>query len=1339
MNHTYRLVWNQETQRYVPAPECAKGKGKSSAKSKTKALAPAAVILSTVLALPAWAQTSAPAPAANQLPTGGQVVSGSAHINQSGSQMQIQQGSQKAIIDWTSFNIGKNASVTFQQNNASAIALNRVTAGDASHIHGQLNANGQVWLINPNGIVFGQGSQVDVGGLVASTMNITNADFNNGNYTFTRNGATGSITNQGELTAQDGGSIALLAPTVSNDGILRAQLGTVAMVAGDKITLQAGANGLLNVQVDPATIRTLVENKQLIVADGGQVIMTGRAADQLSSSVVANTGTIQANRLQEKDGKILLIADMQHGETKAAGTLEAHFIDTSAAKVSIDQDLHINTAGGQWLIDPVDITIDAGNATALQIALDSGSVIVDTSSNTGSDPGDIYVNADISYTKNKLTLNADNDINLNAAIHVNGSGTLALNYGGTQGNSSTTPATGSSINARFGTNGGFAGKVNFAQAGPGLLAINGHDYTVIKDVAALQAMSSNLAGKYVLGGDVNASSVANFAPIGNNSTRFTGTFDGLGHTISNLTINNSNNNYIGLFGVTQGVTLRNIGLVAADIKGGSNVGALAGYQEGGSIHNAYATGQVSGNNSVGGLVGYQWSGSTISNAYATGQVSGSNYVGGLVGLQDGSGSGSISISKAYATGSVRGSLAVGGLVGYQYGSIGNAYAAGLVRGSNYVGGLVGYQSSGSSISNAYATGQVSGSDYVGGLVGYQYGSIHNAYATGSVSGSVAVGGLVGVQSNGGNGSISSISNTYATGPVRGSDSVGGLVGLQSKGSISNTYATGPVRGTTNVGGLVGYQTNGSISNTYAIGPVSGTTNVGGLVGYRGSSISSSYWNTQTAGQATQGVGVGLQDDVTGKTTAGLTNPSALGWDSTIWGAEILAESAQAAGYRNAGDSLVFLKGLTRDQDKISTNGTLFNGGYGTAAAAWTLTSWQQLQNINHNSTTLGGHYQLKTDLDKNSAGYASLASATANGGKGWKPIGDNSSDTTATRFTGNFDGLGHTISDLTIDRPDQNQVGLFGMTERATLRNMGLVAANIKGLNDVGGLVGYQLNGSIHNAYATGQVNGSGSLGGLVGYQWNGRIYNSYATGQVSGSLAVGGLVGYQLSGSIGNAYATGQVSGTTNVGGLIGFRTGSDAISGTITSSYWNTETAGQATQGVGSGPQTGVTGKTTEQLKQQATFTGWNMDDAGGTGTVWRIYEGHTGPLLRSFLKPTTVTAAISGVIYKTYDGTAVSGSVSSYTTNVTGAALSGTLRYTTNSKNAGNYRTVDGSLKFTGLYSSDQQGYDISYVASNPAMLTIGKAALTVTDMTANNKTYDGGTVATLSGGSLGGVIG
>lgn len=210
MNHCYRLVWNQDTQRYVPAPECAKGKGKNTSKSNAnKALVPAAIILSTALALPAWAQS----PPANALPTNGKVISGNASISQSGSQMTISQGSPKAIIDWSSFNIGSNAGVTFQQPNASAIALNRVTAGDASQIHGSLTANGQVWLINPNGIVFGKGSKVDVGGLVASTMNIANDDFLNGKHTFNRNGATGGIVNLGEISAKDAGYVALLAPT----------------------------------------------------------------------------------------------------------------------------------------------------------------------------------------------------------------------------------------------------------------------------------------------------------------------------------------------------------------------------------------------------------------------------------------------------------------------------------------------------------------------------------------------------------------------------------------------------------------------------------------------------------------------------------------------------------------------------------------------------------------------------------------------------------------------------------------------------------------------------------------------------------------------------------------------------------------------------------------------------------------------------------------------------------------------------------------------------------------------------------------------------------------------
>ncbi|MCD2513753.1 filamentous hemagglutinin N-terminal domain-containing protein [Comamonas endophytica] len=311
MNHSYRLVWNDATQRCVPAPETARGRGKSRA---AKALAPMALLLGALLALPTGAQV---------LPTGGQVVSGQAHIGQAGNQMTIDQASQKAILHWQGFDIGSGAKVQFNQPNASAIALNRVVAGNASRIDGQLGANGQVWLVNPNGVVFGQGSQVNVGGLVASTLDIANEDFDAGKQVFRRGAAQGGITNQGHITVADGGTLALLAPTVKNEGTLGARLGNVVLAGGDKVTLQAGVDGKLQVAVDPATVRTLIENQQLITADGGQVVMTSRAADALSASVVSNSGTVQARTLAEKEGRILLLADMRHGETVHGSLLDA--------------------------------------------------------------------------------------------------------------------------------------------------------------------------------------------------------------------------------------------------------------------------------------------------------------------------------------------------------------------------------------------------------------------------------------------------------------------------------------------------------------------------------------------------------------------------------------------------------------------------------------------------------------------------------------------------------------------------------------------------------------------------------------------------------------------------------------------------------------------------------------------------------------------------------------------------------------------------------------------------------------------------------------------------------
>ncbi len=292
MNHCYRLVFNKSTQVWQVVSEIAKSHSKS-----------AAVVLLPLLGLfnqsYAWAE-----PAANALPTGGQVVSGQSAITQNGNQLNIVQGSQKSIINWQSYNIGSNAEVNYVQNNSSSISLNRVITGDPSAIFGKLNATGQVWLINPNGVLFGKGAQVNVGGLLASTLNIADDDFMSGQYQFT--GSSGSVVNMGAITASQGGYVVMLAPEVRNEGVISAMQGTVAFAAGNAVTLDFNGNGLINVQVDSASVNTLVENKHLIKVGGGQVLMSTKAADGLITSVINNSGKIEANSMVNDGGVIRL-------------------------------------------------------------------------------------------------------------------------------------------------------------------------------------------------------------------------------------------------------------------------------------------------------------------------------------------------------------------------------------------------------------------------------------------------------------------------------------------------------------------------------------------------------------------------------------------------------------------------------------------------------------------------------------------------------------------------------------------------------------------------------------------------------------------------------------------------------------------------------------------------------------------------------------------------------------------------------------------------------------------------------------------------------------------------
>ncbi len=189
LNHLYRLVWNDSLGAFIPVAEHANSRRKRGRPGAAAVLG--AMLLASSAALAA------------DLPTGGRVVAGSGAIGQNGSTMSIDQSSGKLAIDWQSFSIGQGKTVNFNQPGRDAVALNRVLGSDVSVIQGALNANGQVFLVNPNGVLFTPTAQVNVGGLVVSTLNISTSDFLAGNYRF-EGASSNAIVNQGNITAAPG-------------------------------------------------------------------------------------------------------------------------------------------------------------------------------------------------------------------------------------------------------------------------------------------------------------------------------------------------------------------------------------------------------------------------------------------------------------------------------------------------------------------------------------------------------------------------------------------------------------------------------------------------------------------------------------------------------------------------------------------------------------------------------------------------------------------------------------------------------------------------------------------------------------------------------------------------------------------------------------------------------------------------------------------------------------------------------------------------------------------------------------------------------------------------------
>ena len=257
-------------------------------------------------------------------PSGEQVQQGAVAVTRpDANTTTITQGSNNAVVNWHSFSVDGHEYVQFVQPGANAAILNRVTGGNASQILGRIDANGRVFLVNPQGVYFGAGSRVDTAGFAASTLDIANDDFMQGRYVFAKGSGApeGTVQNDGRITGDQ--FVVLMGERVANEGLEPARLVTVALAAGEQVSLQLDTSGLVSFAVDEATAAAQagVENTGEILAHGGRVLMTAKVANDLVATAVNNAGAVRAVGVDEQGGQIYLRG--AGGNVVNSGTLDA--------------------------------------------------------------------------------------------------------------------------------------------------------------------------------------------------------------------------------------------------------------------------------------------------------------------------------------------------------------------------------------------------------------------------------------------------------------------------------------------------------------------------------------------------------------------------------------------------------------------------------------------------------------------------------------------------------------------------------------------------------------------------------------------------------------------------------------------------------------------------------------------------------------------------------------------------------------------------------------------------------------------------------------------------------
>ena len=907
-----------------------------------------------------------------ELPSGGRVAYGTVGIGQpSANQLAIQQSSQTAIVNWQGFSIGQGGRVDISQPSSSAALLNRVTGSTPSTIAGQLNANGQVYLINPNGIAITPTGIVKAGAFVASSLDIADEDFKAGRRAFRGSGNSATVSNAGTIDVARGGYAALLGGQVENSGTISVPLGRVGLGAGEQATLDFSGDGFLQVAVrsgaDGSTA-ALIRHSGRIDAPGGRVMIQAAAARDAARNAINLSGIVEARSISGRSGAIVL-GGGEGGSVAVSGRLDAsarqtatsravrparggaitvtgHAIALSGATVTADGtagggSIRIggDYQGGGTLQRAATTRVDAATRISANAGTvgDGGSIVV-WSDRTTDFAGRISARGGVSggnggdaEVSGKTLLAYSGTADLGAARGL--VGTLLLDpynvviSDGPNSNQTGFAATGNdsvinaaTLSAALGT-----ANVTVTTGGAGSPGTQAGDITVLSSVAwnapttlTLQAyrsivvnadLSVNGPGGLVL--TTNNGGTGGSLSFGNGARATYATTNGAGIPGQSLTIDGQP--YQLLYAVTD---LQNM---AGNLAG--NYGLARSIDAGGTAFTPVGS-------TAGAFTGrFNGLGQTIANLTVAAPARDSS---GLFGAATGATIANVNLAALNLTGGDN----TGGLVGFATTTaVSGVTVAGRVAGGNTTGGLLGAQVGGS-VANASSAATVTGTDNTGGLVGVMDGGvIARSFTTGQVSGGSQVGGLVGIAQSAG------ISQSYATGGVTGTDLVGGLVGglggegtSQATGTVTSSYANGAVTSQGRGGGLVGLISNGGlIQDAYATGLTNGGAASGGLVGEVNSVPSEGGGSTANATVTTSYAtglvtGAGSRGGLIGNIVGVLQTITTSYWDTQTTG---IATSAGTGA-----------TGLTTAQLQGALPAGFVPGTWGTQANAYPFLSWR---------------------------------------------------------------------------------------------------------------------------------------------------------------------------------------------------------------------------------------------------------------------------------------------------------------------------------------------------------------------------------------------------------------